>query len=563
MKTAPESLLGASVGAPKSEADALPLTELDWWAWTAVMAVALSLRLVFYTGYFGSDEVTYTEAAFKLLQGDWTVAAYVGANRYGVNLPVAGFAWLFGQNEPAAALYSMLCSLGEVAIVFHFGRQMLGARAGLLAALTLAALPIHVHFAGRLMADAPLGLAITASMLLFWAAEARHRSALFAGAGIAAGLVYWVKPHALPYLGVLLAYPLVFRRWNWKWAWTLAGFAVVVLASNAFFWTLTGNPWLLFEALHARQTSGYLEAGTAFGSLANTLYYPVYLFGKIYHTWLLAYLAVVAVVVWLARRRRPGAPDARAIEYLCLWSLGSIMMFSLLVVSWRPLLFIPKQTNYMLIFVAPLCLLAGYGLAQLRGARLGGAMALVLVPCILLAGMQQNVIRVFTANSEAALDFARAHAGSDVFVNTNAFRAATFNNLVLPAAPVTNVRFIGDLFGAQSSRDDADRDEPRNSVARYAVIDTQTLSWSPDEPITSLAAVPACWVPAGTLQPGDTGLGTRLLETSRSVAPLLPTGLKDLFVRKLDALTHPAAAYVFEIPMRGCALDRPPAHQPP
>jgi 4-amino-4-deoxy-L-arabinose transferase-like glycosyltransferase len=552
-------------GAPGSGAGALASHGFEWRGGAAVMALALVLRLVFYTGYSGSDEVTYTQAAFKLLDGDWSVSKYVGANRYGVNLPVAGFAWLFGRNEVAAALFSMLCSLGEVALVFHFGRQMLGPRAGLLAALTLVVLPIHVHLAGRLMADAPLGLAITASFLLFWAGESRNRSALFAGAGIAAGLVYWVKPHALPYLAVLIAYPIVFRRWSWKWAWVLGGFGITVAASNLFFWVVTGSPWTLFEALRARQTSGYLEAGTASASLADALYYPIYLFGKIYHTWLLAYLAVAAAVVWFARRRRPDAAGAPAVGYLCLWALGSILLFSLLVISWRPLLLIPKQTNYMLIFVAPLCLLAGYALARLRGAWLGGALALVLVPSVLLCGMQQNSIRVFTANSQAALAFARAHAGSEVFVNTNAFRIATFNNLVVPGAPVTNMRFIGDLARgvAPAGSEEPVRDTAQSTAPRYAVIDTQTLSWSPDEPITSVAAVPACWVKAGTLQPPGTGFGTGMLDAARSLGAVLPGVLRDGLVRKLDVLTRPGPAHVFELPMQGCALEKPGARRPP
>ena len=551
--------LGVYRDAPAPGVDLGRWSGSDWQLWLVVMASGLVLRLVFYTGYFGSDEVTYTLAAFNLLHDNWAVAAYVGSNRYGINLPVAGFAALFGQNEFAAALYSLVCSLAEVSLIFHFGRQMLGRRAGFSAAAVLAFMPIHVHSAGRLMADAPLALAITASFLFFWAGEARNRSVAFAWAGLAAGLAFWVKPHAMLYLGVFLTYPILFRRWNWKWAWMLAAFAAVVLANNCLFWALTGNPFFLLEAIHARQTSGYLESGTASGSITDhPLYYLVYFFGRIYHTWLAAYLAVVAVALWLKVGGRGTVSRALEIRYLVWWAFGLVLLFSLFLVSWRPLLFIPKQTNYMLMFAAPLSLLAGHALAQLSGARFWAATALMLVPSAVLAGMQQNSVRVFTANSNAALDFARSHAESEVFVNTNAFRAATFNNLVRPNAPIINIRFIGDLKSAQS-----DHGPGRTRTQRYAIIDTETLSWGTDEPITSIAAVPACWARVGALRPSGTGSGTSMLQAFRPVAAMLPSGLRDMATRKLEDLTRPAPAYVFEVPATECApLDLPGSSAP-
>ena len=523
----------------------------DWQPWLVLVAGALCVRLIFYTGFFGSDEVTYTAAAFQLLQGDWAVSDYVGSNRYGVNLPVAGFAWLFGRNEFAAALFSMLCSLAEVALVFSFGRQMLGRRAGFLAAALLALMPIHVHSAGRLMADAPLALAMTASFLFFWNGQSRNRFSAFAWAGIAAGLAFWIKPHAVLYLLLFLTYPLLFWRWNWKWAWMLAGFSVLVLANIALFWALTGNPFFLFDALRVRQTSGYLESGAASGSIDDgPLFYLGYLFAKIYHTWLAAYLAVGGVLLWLVGRDRLEASKRDALSFCVWWTFGLVLLFSLFVVSWRPLLFIPKQTNYMSMFLAPLSLLAGHALGRLRGLRWWAVAAGVFVPSALLAGMQQNAIRVFTANSKGALEFSRTHPDSEVFVNTNALRAAAFNNLVRPDALIGNVRFIGDLKPAQ-----LDLDIGQGSGSRYAIIDTETLSWGADEPIKALAEVPSCWTKVGLLQPAGLGAGTRMLLALRPVANVMPERLRDSVTGKLDSLTHPAPAYVFKLPSTGCGLS--------
>src|SRR5438046_87813 len=95
-------------------AGAKPWEAGEWAALVALLSVAVTLRAVFFTGFFGSDEVTYTEAAYRILTGEWTSSKYIGSLRYGVNLPVAMFMKLFGVNEVAANLWSFVTSVGEV-----------------------------------------------------------------------------------------------------------------------------------------------------------------------------------------------------------------------------------------------------------------------------------------------------------------------------------------------------------------------------------------------------------------------------------------------------------------
>jgi 4-amino-4-deoxy-L-arabinose transferase-like glycosyltransferase len=136
-----------------------------------LLLVAVTLRAAFFTGFFGSDELIYSEAAYRIVTGEWPVSNYIGALRYGVNLPVAMFMKLFGVNELAANLWSFVASVAEVVLVFFIGRMLWGIRAGFLAGLTVALLPLHVHFAGRLMADSPLAFFMTLSCALFLLGE--------------------------------------------------------------------------------------------------------------------------------------------------------------------------------------------------------------------------------------------------------------------------------------------------------------------------------------------------------------------------------------------------------
>lgn len=529
---------------------------LRWPSLLALIVFAALARGLAYSGYFGSDEVTYTAAAFALLDGDWRVSDYVGANRYGVNLPVAGFGWLLGRNEIAAAAYSLLCSLAEVGLVAWIGARMLGARAGLLAGLVLASLPIHVHFAGRLMADAPFALAATASFLFFWVAErpqdraapgpalaeSRRRSLAYFIAGLAAGWSFWIKPTAIFYLGVFLSYPLLVRRIDLRWAWMALGFALMLVANGLFFQALTGRFWFALENIAERQTSGYLEAGLSAGSMHfDPGFYLGYLFGRVYHTGLLGPLALAALGLWLWRgRRRAGGGG---LTFVVWWGVGLLLVLSVLVVSVSPLMLVPKQTNYMLIFVAPLALLAGHALASASGWRQALLTTLTVVPALGLCLLLQAGTTVFTANSKGIHRYALERPGVAIYTHTNGLRFAQFQRLVNPGGRSVDVRAIGQ-WNAPAA------DAAARPAERLAIVDPETIAWANSEPFRSLAGRPPCWVAQGGVVPVIDGLGPRMADALAGMASALPGG--EGVAGRLHRLAQPLPAQVFRIPAAGC-----------
>ncbi len=516
----------------------------------AVLLAALGLRLLAYTGFFGSDEVTYVESAYKLLDGDWRVDDYVGANRMGVNLPMAGFAALFGRTEAAAAAWSLLCSLAEVGVVAWVGRWMVGTRAALLAALLMATLPVHVHFAGRIMADAPLALLVTLSFALFYVAEQRRSLAVQLLAGVCAGLSFWVKPVTLFIFGVLLLYPLVVRRVEWRWAGYALGMALALAANGLLMWGLTGNFWFVIDAMRARSESGYLEE-TALAQQSSHAagLYAQYLFVKIHQTGLLGYLAAagLAVLVWHRRKAAAGevsreavpgsAIPSDAVRYLLLWALGLVLLLSLLVVSLRPLMLIPKQVNYMLLFAAPLCLLGGVALAALPRLwrRVTAATAAALGA--LLALLLQGSVAVFTANSLGTVQLAATQDDKAYFVMSNAYRAAVFERWVGRTDVTAHVFPMGQAV----QRADDGR-------ARWAVVDAQTFSWDGARPFASPDAVPACWQAAGTVQPVYRGVGVPLLRGLAAVADNLPAPVGPALVQRLGQVAEARPARLYLLP---------------
>lgn len=522
----------------------------------AVMVVAVLMRWLGYTGFFGSDEVTYTERAFLITRGDWTVDEYVGANRLGVNLPVAGFAALFGRTEFAAALWSLVCSLGEVALVTWAGFRLFGARVGLLAGLLLASMPTHIHFAGRLMADAPLALLITASFVFFYEGERRRWPLGWFLAGLCAGLSFWVKPVTLFVFGVFVFWPLVARRIDWGWLWMPVGTAVAMAANGLLFWALTGRFFYIFEVMHERRTSGYLEAGAAAGEIAaDPHFYLVYLFAKVYHTGLVGWLAL-AGMAWLllAPRRSASGPggggdEGLAARFLLFWALGLLLILSVLPVGFNPLMFVPKQTNYMLIFVAPLALLAAVALAGLAAyaSRLAALVTGAAIAAgLLLALLLQGAVAVFTANSLATLELAQAQPQARLYVMSNAFRAAQFQQLVGGPDLLSRVRPLSEWKRGAAA---ATLPEP---AERLAVIDPESFDWDGDKPFPKPDAVPACWQRVSELRGEPAGAGVALARWAHAVVQRVP-GLAGTGVeRRLQRMNQPAAARVYRVPAAAC-----------
>lgn len=511
-----------------------------WLGLLVIVVLGLVMRTTFYTGFYGSDEVTYIDAAAKVLRGDWTPSGYIGAIRYGHQLPMAGFMALFGQNEIAANLWPLLCSLGEIALVVLVGNQLIGFRAALLGGLVLAVLPLHVHYAGRIMADAPLAFFMTASFLLFWLGQQKDKAFLFLLAGLAAGYVFWVKEVTVIYLALFLTFPLFFRCWNWKWMWMLAGFVVVLGANFAIFWSTAGDPLYVLK-IAARAASDYASGSARFANAAamatSPFYYFEYLFPKAYHSWLLGYLALAGL--YLLLRGSPVRNTLPGRAFVVWWGLGLLLFFSLLPVSLNPLKLLSKQVNYLLMFTAPLALLAGYFLASLRGRTLAIAVALVIIPGIFLSALEKNVITVFTANSKAAVQLAQQHPEARVYGPAGAERAALFYALVNPAA-AGRIEPVATLL--------AQAGQSTHKGVTYAILDTQTATWAGDR-LKTKADVPKCWILDKPLEPVlETSLAGVFRLIGATSARLLPGSINDKVAGKLRELTTPDPAYVYKVP---------------
>ena len=526
----------------------MPLTALvpaDWYALAGVLILAVALRVLFYTGFFGSDEVTYVETAANIAAGDWRASNYIGATRYGMNLPIALLIYLFGLSEASANLWPFLCSVGEVALVFLIARWLWNTRVAVVSAVLLALLPLHVHFAGRLMADPPLAFFLTLSVALLLRAACSRSWLTFLAAGLAWGGVFWVKESvAFLYAPVFLLLGIYLNRMNSRLLWLIAGMGLAVVANCALMYFVADNPMHVFAVMKKAVVK---IAGIA-TLTESPWFYLRYLFMDIRHTFLLGFLALAGAILYANGFLKDMRMD-RGTQFVVLWVFLLVGMFSFAVVSFSPVRLVMKQTNYMLIFVGPMALLAGWFLAALPMrvfVTLGG---LTVTGSLVLAALEQQSIAVFTANSRAAYAFLRDQPDTFLVGTTNNERAINFYSLMEDRLELRDQMMSLSEMAALDLANSPVKVAYSSAGKRvFAMIDLQNIDWGNKlSGIRLLTDVPKCWTPMGILAPAPLGSGSWVANGLTAAGHVLPANLQQRYASALQPVTVPKPAHLFQV----------------
>ena len=319
-----------------------------------IVALAALLRVAFSPGMFASDDLTYFSRALEIARGIWSSSDYIGAIRYGVNIPVGASIALFGPSLLAGYLVPLLCSLCEIGTVAIIVRPAWGERAALYAAILLCFMPLHIELATMIHADPMLALAITLTFAWFWLGENSNNRWLFFAAGVSAGLAYWIKEASVLFLATFLVYSVAARRWRLSWAYAGAGALLLFVLNCGLMWALSGDPLHVVMVTRSMVDTTWTDKTAADGPL----FYLRYLFLDVRHTWLAAYLALTGGIYLLVQRRVTATDQRRFGAYVTIWLFGLLAAFSFIPVSFVPLRFVMKQSNYMTIFLAPLAIMA-------------------------------------------------------------------------------------------------------------------------------------------------------------------------------------------------------------
>lgn len=523
----------ATSDAAHARLGAIPTKLSAWMPLVGLLMLGAGLRLAFFNGAFGSDDLVYLNRSVQIAEGSWSSANYNGALRYGFNIPAGFFMYLFGVNMLTANLWPFLCSLGEIGAVYVLARSLWGRQAALYAGLILVFMPLHVASATRIHADPVVAFFLTLSFVCFFFAEQNRSRTLYFLTGIAMGLVFWAKELAGVTLFAFVFYPFLWRKLDPRWVYVGGGGMFMLLAHFALMGWVAGDPLHAFKVVLGQVSRSFIGGGDA--AEDGAWYYLRYLFVDIKHIWLAGIIAAAAVVgEFLSRRRRSGAGTA----YVIFWLLALFGVLSFMPVSLTPLKLVMKQSNYLTLFLAPVALMAGYQIALLPRRAALAILLTTLAGGFILAGLEQQAYRVFTSNSKAAVEFSRAHPGVPlVGSNNNGNIAAIYGILDRNAQPAIDFRYMSDVPRHAAG------DAAHPAMPVYAVHDRETMGWGKNA--LTLEQAPSCWMPVAVLVPTGFGLGQSLISILQAGVGLLPAVIHQRLIGPLEKLAHPLPAVVY------------------
>ncbi len=349
-----------------------------------VLIGAVGVRLLFFGGLLGWDDVQYSEAARRLAAGEYVQVSQF-AIRYPLIVPLAVCQWLFGINEAALFVTPLLYSLAGHVLIYALGVLYGGRQVGLAAAGLLAFFPLDVLLATDLHADLPMSVFMAATMYCAKRGELAGPGAWrwFLLAGLALGLTQMSKEVGLVLGAVLLARLLWYRTWRPAYVWLGVGFAGVVLGEMAWYAALTGRPLFPFSAevvgLHTRHMQW---VPPSYGWMLVYLYMLLNPLNPRFGHFAGYFYLVLAATVWGLGRRD------RALGELALWwgTIVIVLNFAPLDLGFERPLYIHFARTLHPVFV-PGILAVAYWLVHGLGERRVWRAAVVvgLLPVVLWA----------------------------------------------------------------------------------------------------------------------------------------------------------------------------------
>jgi len=173
-----------------------------------LVLIATFLDLLFFTGFYGSDDVAYIEGS-RSIASDGYLSPEFGNTRIGVVLPGALIWWITDGSLTALLWFQIAYHLALVPIAYVLGRLLLDERVGLIAAALVAINPLFYGFAGAVLPDNSAACCVGLSMIALVATRryadpgvrltswSKQRFLGYFLAGVMVGLCYWCKETAV------------------------------------------------------------------------------------------------------------------------------------------------------------------------------------------------------------------------------------------------------------------------------------------------------------------------------------------------------------------------------
>jgi len=355
--------------------------------------VNLTTETLWYDEIFGIQISYYSASFFDILE--YSKETYYTPLYY---IMLRWWLLVFENNALYARLLSVIFSMSSLALVYYFGKQLLGRRPAIIAMLLMALAPLQVEFAQEARPYAIFSFVALLSMYYFWQFIQDHTKIknliLLTAINvigmymhydyfilIAAQVGIIILIHTVPYYKGDSS-PLFKKAVFW---WGLQGILFVPWFVYALIPNLTGVNYALSKGA-PRIYSIFLEGDLWFNvvDVAESLQELLIFLGQT--------IAIITLGFGLyyfyiqLKREKKFSKETLAVFFLLAWYLASIAFYFISPLSAQ---YTPMWQRHIIIFSPPLFLLIGYGINKLptvftKFFAVGFIIASMLMPLIIV-----------------------------------------------------------------------------------------------------------------------------------------------------------------------------------
>jgi hypothetical protein len=411
------------------------------WRWPlAILLGAFAIRLVFFTGLQGNDDLYYSAAAYRLSRGDFSLRPDLFLVRVGYVGPAAVLYALFGVHIGCLVAMNVIASMTLVFLAFKWGEELYSTATGRVAALAVALMPLDVFFATEAHSDLPVTAWVSLGFYLFWSALRAPPSRTVwraIAAGLAFGVAHLTKESAFLLLLPVIPFALTPGRRRLA-AVSAAAFSAVILAESAAYGVGTGDPLFRVHLAKVAQSSLPEIPGGFGGRLLELLSFCLNPAGPGAAYTGAGWLLSAAGLAWVMRR------DRKRSGWIAAWWLGTgvlLALWPLALIPYRPAMLLQPRVFAPLVLPGALLAARFFVEAALpRSPRIawGGAAAFALLALACTFRLHEDGVR-WRIGAEWAHRQLAARTGATVLTD---LRTAEMLRMLNGYAPPFKLRAI-------------------------------------------------------------------------------------------------------------------------
>jgi hypothetical protein len=327
--------------------------------------IAVGMRCIFFSGGIrGSDAYAYAQYAYDISSNSYhlgDIADHFGF-RYTVLLPTAISYALFGVNDVSSAFFPFLLSILNIFIVLKIGEKLYDFKTAVVGGIFMAFYPLDILTASVLGPDSFTPILSSLAILTYLIAIDNYPKnkafVFFCLSGVMVGIAMGARETSIFIYGVLIFFHILKRR---KWTpllWITLGLGIPVIVEMTFYYISVGNAFLRMEILDQLKILIKNDYQESAGSL---LYYPKMMFGCE-----LQGLATYGLIWWFTAAGLLLATVKKDYRTLLpgIWIVLPFLGFEFGVQSFKEMILISKNYNYLALITPPAMLLSAYFLTN-------------------------------------------------------------------------------------------------------------------------------------------------------------------------------------------------------